>query len=142
MPGLPHYDFGDMVRTGTSPAPEDETDLSKVYMRFDMFEALVDGIGGVEVEVSEGEASHMNSYFKLGTSGKADKVEPGENVYLNGYQALCYARIRKLDSDFQRTERQQKIISAIIEKMKGDLTPAGVPKLLETAKSVAMQYFL
>jgi anionic cell wall polymer biosynthesis LytR-Cps2A-Psr (LCP) family protein len=79
----------------------------------------------------------MNSYFKLGTSGKADKVEPGENVYLNGYQALCYARIRKLDSDFQRTERQQKIISAIIEKMKGDLTPAGVPKLLETAKSVA-----
>ncbi len=106
-------------------------------VNFEMFEALVEGIGGVEVEVSEGEASHMNSYFKLGSSGKADKVEPGENVYLNGYQALCYARIRKLDSDFQRTERQQKIISAILQKVKGDLNPAGIPKLLETAKSVA-----
>jgi len=106
-------------------------------LNFEMFEALVDGIGGVEVEVSEGEASHMNSYFKLGTDGKPDKVEPGENVYLNGYQALCYARIRKLDSDFQRTERQQKIIGAILEKVKGDLNPAGIPKLMETAKSVA-----
>ena len=106
-------------------------------LNFDMFEALVDGIGGVEVEVSEGEASHMNSYFKLGSSGKADKVEAGESVYLNGYQALCYARIRKLDSDFQRTERQQKIIGAIINKVKGDLNPAGIPKLMDTAKSVA-----
>ena len=43
MPGLAHYDFGDMVRTGTSPAPEDEVDLSKIYMRFEMFEALLRG---------------------------------------------------------------------------------------------------
>ena len=43
MPGLAHYDFGDMVRTGTSPAPEDETDLSKICMRFNMFEALLRG---------------------------------------------------------------------------------------------------
>ena len=43
MPGLAHYDFGDMVRTGTSPAPEDETDLNKICMRFNMFEALLRG---------------------------------------------------------------------------------------------------
>ena len=43
MPGLPHYDFGDMVRTGTSPAPEDETDLARICMRFNMFEALLRG---------------------------------------------------------------------------------------------------
>ena len=43
MPGLPHYDFGDMVRTGTSPAAEDERDLAKVHMRFDMYEALLRG---------------------------------------------------------------------------------------------------
>ena len=36
MPGLAHYDFGEMVRTGTSPAPEDETDLNKICMRFNM----------------------------------------------------------------------------------------------------------
>jgi len=43
MPGLALYDFGDMVRTTTSPAAEDETDLSRVDMRMDMYEALCTG---------------------------------------------------------------------------------------------------
>jgi hypothetical protein len=43
MPGLVLYDFGDMVRTTTSPAKEDEQDLSKVSMQLPMFEALVRG---------------------------------------------------------------------------------------------------
>ena len=43
MPGLAPYDFGDMVRTTTSPALEDERDLCKVTMQFPMFEALVRG---------------------------------------------------------------------------------------------------
>ena len=43
MPGLALYDFGDMVRTTTSPALEDERDLTKVCMQFPMFEALVRG---------------------------------------------------------------------------------------------------
>ncbi len=51
MPGLALYDFGDMVRTATSPAEEDEQDLSKVTMRMPMFEALASGyvgsLGGV-----------------------------------------------------------------------------------------------
>jgi hypothetical protein len=43
MPGLALYDFGDMVRTTTSPAKEDERDLSKVNMQFPMFESLARG---------------------------------------------------------------------------------------------------
>jgi hypothetical protein len=43
MPGLALYDFGDMVRTTTSPAKEDERDLSKVTMQLPMFEALAQG---------------------------------------------------------------------------------------------------
>ncbi|MES2996214.1 MAG: aminoglycoside phosphotransferase family protein [Verrucomicrobiota bacterium] len=43
MPGLALYDFGDMVRSATSPAAEDEPDLSKVAMRMSIFEALVEG---------------------------------------------------------------------------------------------------
>lgn len=58
MPGLALYDFGDMVRSATSPAAEDEKDLSKVQMQMPMFEALVEGylyaagsfINDVEVE--------------------------------------------------------------------------------------------
>ncbi len=43
MPGLALYDFGDLVRTSTSPAAEDERDLSLVFMQMPMFEALVRG---------------------------------------------------------------------------------------------------
>ncbi len=43
MPGLVLYDFGDLVRASTSPATEDECDLSRVYMRLSIFEALVEG---------------------------------------------------------------------------------------------------
>lgn len=43
MPGLALYDFGDLVRTSTSPVAEDEPDPSKVSMQMPMFEALVKG---------------------------------------------------------------------------------------------------
>lgn len=43
MPGLSLYDFGDLVRTATSPVEEDERDLSRVTMRLGMFEALAEG---------------------------------------------------------------------------------------------------
>ncbi|NQU44134.1 aminoglycoside phosphotransferase family protein [bacterium] len=43
MPGLIHFDFGDMVRTTTSPTEEDERDLSKVRMEMPMFKALLGG---------------------------------------------------------------------------------------------------
>lgn len=43
MPGLVLYDFGDMVRTFTSPVPEDEKDSSKVILRKEIFAALSKG---------------------------------------------------------------------------------------------------
>jgi Ser/Thr protein kinase RdoA (MazF antagonist) len=43
MPGLAAYDFGDMVRTMTCPAAEDERDLTRVEMRFPFFEAVLRG---------------------------------------------------------------------------------------------------
>ena len=43
MPGLALYDFGDMVRSATAAAKEDERDLSKVGSRIGMFEALARG---------------------------------------------------------------------------------------------------
>ncbi|MDI1343607.1 MAG: aminoglycoside phosphotransferase family protein, partial [Pseudolabrys sp.] len=43
MPGLALYDFGDMVRTATNSAAEDEADLSRIEARLPIFEALVEG---------------------------------------------------------------------------------------------------
>src|SRR6185295_3917083 len=42
MPGCALYDFGDMVRTTTSPTMEDERDLSKVKMRMPLFKKLAE----------------------------------------------------------------------------------------------------
>jgi hypothetical protein len=43
MPGLALYDFGDLVRAATSPAAEDETDLTKIGVRMPFYEAIVEG---------------------------------------------------------------------------------------------------
>lgn len=77
---------------------------------FEMFVELIDGIDGIEVEITEKEAEFINRTTSV-------KVDVGKNT-LNGKEALVYCRIRKLDSDFMRTYRQRKVISAIIKKIK------------------------
>ncbi len=106
-------------------------------VNFEMFTALVDGLGGIEVEVTENEADYINNRHNYGNEKKPDHVESGEKVYLNGYQALWYARIRKLDSDFMRTERQRKVLASIAAKMKAQLNPVGIFGLVNTAKDIA-----
>lgn len=106
-------------------------------VNFEMFTALVDGLGGIDVEVTENEADYINNRHSYGKEKKPDYFESGESVHLNGYQALWYARIRKLDSDFMRTERQRKVISSIVSKVKGQMNPIGVFGLVSTAKEVA-----
>ncbi len=104
---------------------------------FEMFTDLVDALGGIEVEVTENEADYINNRHRYGNEVKPDYFESGESVHLNGYQALWYSRIRKLDSDFMRTERQRKVITAIFEKVKDKMNPAGVFELMDTAEAVA-----
>ncbi len=88
-------------------------DVSK-YVKVD-FEGLVnivDYLGGVEVEINEEEKRYINlqcDKFILNNSGI---------VNLNGNQALAYARIRKIDSDFERTQRQRKIMAGVFFKIK------------------------
>ncbi len=106
-------------------------------VNFEMFTALVDGLGGVDVEVTENEADYINNRHRYGNEKKPDTFESGESVHLNGYQALWYSRIRKLDSDFMRTQRQRKVISAIVSKAKKQVNPIGIFGLVSTAKEVA-----
>ncbi|MBQ6708991.1 MAG: LCP family protein [Clostridia bacterium] len=80
---------------------------------FEVFISIIDALGGIEVEITEEEARFMRNQVTW------TEVQSGENVHINGREALLYCRIRKLDSDFMRTSRQRKVISAIINKMKG-----------------------
>lgn len=96
-----------------------------VMVDFNMFTQIIDSLGGVTVEVTEKEAKFINSTTR-------QTVESGENVTLNGDEALVYCRIRKLDSDYMRTYRQRKIISALINQAKS----AGLSALIETMNNV------
>ncbi|MBQ6936137.1 MAG: LCP family protein [Clostridia bacterium] len=106
-------------------------------VNFNMFTELVDGLGGIDIEVTEDEADYINYRHNYKTETKPDHFESGESVHLNGYQALWYARIRKLDSDFMRTFRQRKVITAIAENVKKELLTGNIFGLLSTAKDVA-----
>lgn len=106
-------------------------------VNFEMFTKLIDGLGGIDVEVTEDEADYINNRHRYGKEEKPDPFESGESVHLNGYQALWYSRIRKLDSDFMRTQRQRKVMTAIFSGVKDQITPIGIFGLISTAKDVA-----
>ena len=106
-------------------------------VNFNMFTELVDGLGGIDIEVTENEADYINNRHNYKSETKPDYFESGESVHLNGYQTLWYARIRKLDSDFMRTYRQRKVITAIAENIKNELLTGNIFGLISTAKDVA-----
>lgn len=86
-----------------------------VTINFDIVRDVVDALGGVEVKLTQEEVDYLNS-----TMSSKDRLptNKGGKVTLNGNQALAYARIRKLDSDFGRTNRQRNVVTACIEKVK------------------------
>ena len=112
MPGLSLYDFGDMVRACTSPAEEDETDLDKVFMRFDMYEALFSGFcesAGAFMTAAERE--------NLANAGKIITLEIGTRFltdYLNGDK---YFKIKRSNHNLERCRTQLKLVSSIEEQM-------------------------
>ncbi len=93
---------------------------SYVMVNFESFKAIVDAMGGVTVDVKKYEADYNYKKFKI-------ELPYGEDVTLNGTQALCFCRIRGCDADgdVSRTRRQRQVIDAIINKVKtaslGDL---------------------
>lgn len=83
-----------------------------VEINFSSFEKIVSMLGGVEIELTEAEANHMtNDLDNVGT------FEPGLNL-LTGKQALHYARIRKIDSDMERGNRQKKVITQLLNNLR------------------------
>lgn len=86
---------------------------SYVMVNFESFAAIVDAMGGVTVDVQKYEADYNYKKFKI-------TLPYGEDVTLNGEQALCFCRIRGCDADgdVSRTRRQRQVIDAIIDKVK------------------------
>ncbi len=92
-----------------------------VGVNFVVFPIAVDAMGGIDIYMTAKEASKVcapgqkledweRGFKKIGTESKV--------YHLNGYQALQYSRIRHIDSDFNRTGRQRKVIEQLIVKAK------------------------
>ncbi len=111
MPGLAHYDFGDMVRTGTSPAPEDERDLAKVTMRFEMFEALLRGY-------LEGAGRVLNATERhyLPFAGKLITLEIGTRFLTDYLEGDRYFKVHREGHNLDRCRTQLKLVQSIEEQ--------------------------
>lgn len=81
---------------------------------------IIDLLGGIELDVTEAERKALNKgLFDLSPYSGMEKLQKsGENVHLNGNQATAYARIRNIDSDFVRTERQRVVLLTMARKLK------------------------
>ncbi|MBQ8506376.1 MAG: LCP family protein [Clostridia bacterium] len=96
---------------------------------------LVDAVGGIEVEIEAEELEQLNKYayntYKKISTENPEKyahylsstaiTETGK-LHLNGLFATSFSRIRKVGSDYARTERQREVIGAVLEKIKAQLT--------------------
>lgn len=88
-----------------------------VGVDFQSFRDIIDGIGGIDVAVTEREAKYINEQ----TGYTANPAVEGEHVHLDGFQALWYVRMRHVDAEEEvgRTRRQRQFVTAMIDKFKG-----------------------
>ncbi len=108
MPGCVLYDFGDMVRTTTSPTLEDEPDLSKVKMQMPMFRQLAKGYlstaGGF---LTKAEKSH------IAFSGKLITFETGMRFLTDFLSGDSYFRTHRPGHNLDRCRTQFKLVESI-----------------------------
>ena len=85
-----------------------------VRLNFSSVRGIVDAIGGIDLELTAMEAVGINGDIYEDYS----IMKEGMN-HLDGAEALSFARLRRIDSDWKRVERQRKVILAVVEKLKG-----------------------
>lgn len=105
-------------------ALEDNLDLQiDDYATFN-WKAVVDAInvlGGVDIDITDKEFAYINSFITetVNSTGIGSyQLEHSGMNHLDGVQAVAYARLRLMDTDFNRTERQRKVLGQAMEKAK------------------------
>jgi hypothetical protein len=108
MPGLVHYDFGDMVRTATCTCAEDETDLSRIQVRFDLFEALLRGYLSAAADVL---TPREREYLPF--SGKLITLEIGVRFLTDYLSGDVYFKTRRPGHNLDRCRNQFQRVRSI-----------------------------
>ena len=108
MPGSVLYDFGDMVRTTTSPTLEDELDLAKVQMRMPMFKALARGyLESAGPFLTKGERA------LIAFSGKLITFTIGIRFLTDFLSGDTYFRVHRPHHNLDRARTQFKLVESI-----------------------------
>ena len=88
---------------------------------FGVLAKIIDAVGGIDLDISDAEYSLINPLIDEQNSVTGSDSEyisgPGYQ-HVNGTQVTAYARIRKIDSDFKRAERQRIVLSKVFEEAK------------------------
>ncbi len=81
----------------------------------------INALGGVDLEITDKEFAYINSFITEtveSTGIGSYQLEHSGMNHLDGVQAVAYARLRLMDTDFNRTERQRKVLGLAMEKAK------------------------
>lgn len=111
-----------------------------VSVNFMSFAAIIDSVGGIEIDVSDAEAREINTILMaevneiMGDAVDSDLLSGGGKLQLSGKQALSYARIRYIgNADFERTERQREVLTLVAEKLKSSFSPSMISDVASKA---------
>lgn len=87
-----------------------------VIVNFSSFENIINTLGGVDIEMTQKEINEINNHQKRYDHVRIDG-EPGL-LHLRGDEAIAYCRIRKIDSDGARADRQKTVLLQLFNKAK------------------------
>lgn len=106
------YNYGGAALTVKVFSDNFDIDVENYFVvNFQSLPKIVDQIGGVVLTLTDAEAKHMgDQYAAWGLSGGTQR--------LNGKEVLAYCRVRKIDSDYRRIERQYKALMAIYDEVR------------------------
>lgn len=108
MPGLALYDFGDMVRTATNSAAEDETNLSLVHAREEFFTALVEGyLATARPFLTSAEIEHLTFAGRLMT------FEVGIRFLTDHLEGDVYFKIKHPGHNLDRARNQFALLRSL-----------------------------
>lgn len=114
-------------------------------VNFASFPKIIDSLGGVEINITEAEINEINNhpgvYNDVGDVYIEKTFDGSEGVMkLDGIQALAYCRIRHIDSDDKRADRQKTVLNEILNKVKSSSTVDAVKAVNQLSKYTKTSY--
>ncbi len=97
-----------------------------VVINFYGLASIIDQLGGIDIELTKSEAGAINTYLRKNPPAydnqekgyKRVQLEKKAGVqHLDGIQAVMYARLRSIDNDFKRSERQRHLLELLLDKV-------------------------